>query len=115
MRRSAQQCDVVVALVCFAVVGVVALALAPVFGSSRDHAGQAICLANMKTIVRAVLMYASDHDGYLPPEEHDLEAVAYFDTGPGGGAEVHWPRNQAHCGRASDANPYLRWPVILES
>jgi len=97
------------------VVGTLALMLFPVFARARDRARQAACFGNMRSIVRAVLMYAADHDGFLPPEEHDPEAVAYFDTGPGGGAKVHWPRNHPHCGRASDANPYLRWPVILES
>lgn len=71
------------------VVGTLALMLFPVFVRARDRARQAVCFGNMRSIVRAVLMYAADYDGYLPPEEHDPEAVAYFDTGPGGGASCY--------------------------
>jgi len=43
------------------VVGTLALMLFPVFARARDRARQAVCFGNIRTIVRAVLMYAADH------------------------------------------------------
>ncbi len=48
----------------------------------------------------------------MMPLEHRLEVGEYFDTGPGGGdpaeCEIMTTGNYEH------ANPYLRWPVILD-
>jgi len=61
------------------------------------------CLANVKSITLAVQMYLTEW-GRLPPDEHDPAALAYFkDKGAG-----------IVCALSSQANPYLRWPVILD-
>jgi hypothetical protein len=76
---------------------------------ARDGQGGS-CIWNIHAIAAALRMYASDHDFRLPPSEHDETAIQYFNTVPGGrsyGAD--------RCNRVEQANPYLRWPVILDS
>ena len=48
-------------VILFLVVGTLAMMLFPVFVRARDRARQAVCFGNIRTIVRAVLMYAADH------------------------------------------------------
>jgi type II secretory pathway pseudopilin PulG len=101
-------------LVVAAVIGILAAMLVPVFATSRDEARTTTCMSNQQQIVNAIRMYMSDHDDTLPPREHREEVLLYFDTAPGGATYI--PVDETgHCRYAAWANPYLRWPVILES
>jgi len=48
--------------VVIAIIAILAAILFPVFARAKEKANQASCLSNMKQIILAVLMYASDHD-----------------------------------------------------
>ncbi|GEM_PF-2528256 len=56
---------------------------------------RATCLANLTRLAQATLMYVADNDGRFPPQEAEL-----------GPYECQWG--------ADNANPWLRWPVLLE-
>jgi len=103
-----------------AVVAVIGL-LAGAFGARGERRGDAAeqtCLANVKSICAAIRMYMGDHDGALPPRETRPEVLNYFNTAPGGTLGHHKNGNTGAvvslCRVAEDANPYLKWPVILE-
>jgi prepilin-type N-terminal cleavage/methylation domain-containing protein/prepilin-type processing-associated H-X9-DG protein len=97
-------------LVVIAIIGILAAMLFPVFARAREAARKIQCLSNVKNIAMALNMYFVDYDRF-PPNEHDPAAIAYFNTGPGG----DWaPAPDGSCARVAFANPYLRWPVILE-
>ncbi len=84
--------------------------LYPVFARARERARSIQCLSNIKNIATATSMYLTDYDRFWP-SEHETEAVAYFNTAPGGGKPVELPDI---CSHATDANPYLREPVLLD-
>ena len=96
-------------LVVIAIIGILAGMIFPVFARAREAARKVVCLSNVKNLATAVNMYLADNNDTLPPKEHRKEVMAYFNTCPGGktfgGDECH---------RARQANPYLRWPVILD-
>ncbi len=103
-------------LVVVAIVGVLSAVLLPAFAAARDRAREAVCLANVRTVAAAVRMYLADNDGRFPPQESDPAVFAYFDSGPGGSADREWDPDwpEPHCERAMLANPYLRYPVLLD-
>ena len=89
--------------------------------SKRPRAApEEVCLGNVKKICAAIRMYLSDNDGRLPPREHRRDVVAYFRDEPGRGGPgekkkiYDWLTNY-RCEKAWEANPYLRWPVVLDS
>lgn len=53
-------------LIVLAIVGILAAILFPVFGSVRANARATACSSNLKQIGLAMLLYAGDHNGYLP-------------------------------------------------
>ncbi|NIM49676.1 MAG: prepilin-type N-terminal cleavage/methylation domain-containing protein, partial [Gemmatimonadales bacterium] len=93
-------------LVVIAIIGILASMVFPVFARARESARKAVCLSNIKNIALAIQMYLTDNNDTLPPQEHrpiadDYEAVACSEEG--------W--NPV---AATFANPYLRWPVVLD-
>jgi len=106
-------------LVTAAIVAVLASLLLPVFAQTRARARQAVCLGNVRTIAQALRMYVTDNDARLPPREMAEEVRAYFSSYPGGAGPDQWdptrPGVEPWCHRARQANPYLRWPVVLET
>jgi prepilin-type N-terminal cleavage/methylation domain-containing protein/prepilin-type processing-associated H-X9-DG protein len=91
-------------LVVIAIIGILAAMLFPVFARARESARKIQCLSNVKNIAMAMEMYFTDYDRF-PPAEVDANVNAWFencggDTRPG------------CC--STQANPYLRWPVILD-
>jgi len=92
--------------------------LAPAVARARAAAGQAACMANVRAVAQAILMCAAENDYTLPPKEQRPEVLAYFNTRPGRAGPDQWngskPGSAPFCHRAYQANPYLRWPVILE-
>ncbi len=118
-RRGRRSLTAVEVLLTVGVVGVLSTVLLPVFAQERDRARQAVCLANIRTIAQALQMYLADNDRHFPPRETNRQVFAYFNTHPGGGGKDQWdygmPGAEPVCHRANQANPYLRWPVILDS
>jgi prepilin-type processing-associated H-X9-DG protein len=102
-------------LVVIAIIGILAAMVFPVFARARESARKAVCLSNVKNIALAIQMYLADNNDTMPPEEHRREVFDYFATAPGGGdrcrAGTDDPRIDIW---ATIANPYLRWPVILD-
>jgi prepilin-type N-terminal cleavage/methylation domain-containing protein/prepilin-type processing-associated H-X9-DG protein len=100
-------------LVVIAIIGILAAMLFPVFARARESARKTQCLANVKNIAMGYQIYLSDYDRF-PPSEHRAEVIDYFN---GGG-----PHEGCGCGggrscctdRISQANPYLKVPVILD-
>ncbi len=95
-------------LVVIAIIGILAAMLFPVFSRARESARKTQCLSNVKNIAMAIQMYLTDY-GRFPPSEHRAQALA---------DSVAWTAEEGGCAgtasRASWANPYLRWPVILD-
>ena len=56
-------------------IAVLAAILFPVFAKARERARQTSCVSNLVNIGLALKMYATDHDGGLPPTEDDLGAL----------------------------------------
>jgi prepilin-type N-terminal cleavage/methylation domain-containing protein/prepilin-type processing-associated H-X9-DG protein len=54
-------------LVVIAIIAILAAILFPVFAQARAKARQASCLANMKQIGTATMMYTQDYDEIMPP------------------------------------------------
>ena len=102
-------------LVVIAIIAILAAMLFPVFARARESARKIQCLSNVKNIATAVQMYLTDYDK-SPPAEHRPEVLAYFDSYPGGGNTHHWESFSLYpdCQLTWQANPYLRWPVIMD-
>jgi len=95
-------------LVVIAIIAILAAMLFPVFARARESARKIQCLSNVKNIAIAFQMYLTDYDRF-PPTEHRADAIAFFDTAPGGGDDPY-----EGCPKVWQANPYLRWPVVLD-
>jgi prepilin-type N-terminal cleavage/methylation domain-containing protein/prepilin-type processing-associated H-X9-DG protein len=89
-------------LVVIAIIAILAAMLFPVFARARESARKIQCLSNVKNIAMAFQMYISDWEKF-PPSEYRQEVEAWFvDQGCSPGC--CYPQ----------ANPYLRWPVVLD-
>ncbi len=103
--------------------GLVLAGLAMLIGGAlhrpRRATPETVCLGNMKQILTAIRMYLNDNGDTLPPAEARPEVAAYFRGEPGRGGPgereklFDWLVNY-ECRLTSGANPYLRWPVVLE-
>ncbi len=98
-------------LVVIAIIGILAAMVFPVFARARESARKAVCLSNVKNIALAIQMYLGDYNDTGPPNEHRQEVLDYFNASPGGGS---WDPAGGDCNNAYRANPFLRWPVILD-
>ena len=90
-------------LVVIAIIAILAAMLFPVFARARESARKIQCLSNIKNIATAIQMYLTDYDRF-PPKEHRAEVHAAFDA----------YGDKSDCQYATAANPYLRWPVVLD-
>jgi prepilin-type processing-associated H-X9-DG protein len=60
-------------------------------------------------------MYLADNNDTLPPEEHREEVFEFFRAAPGGDDLCRPGEPNERIGWiANNANPYLRWPVVLD-
>jgi prepilin-type N-terminal cleavage/methylation domain-containing protein/prepilin-type processing-associated H-X9-DG protein len=98
-------------LVVIAIIGILAAMLFPVFARARESARKIQCLSNVKNIALAMQMYLTDYDMF-PPGEHNQDLINNVDTA-GGGSDRCWDQGGIEQW-AWRANPYLRWPVILD-
>jgi prepilin-type N-terminal cleavage/methylation domain-containing protein/prepilin-type processing-associated H-X9-DG protein len=102
-------------LVVIAIIGILAAMVFPVFARARESARKAVCLSNVKNIALAFQMYLADNNDTFPPWEHRQEVLDYFFVNPGGGDKFGAAAGSDNCtNRVNDANPYLRYPVILD-
>jgi prepilin-type N-terminal cleavage/methylation domain-containing protein/prepilin-type processing-associated H-X9-DG protein len=53
-------------LVVMAILALLTALLLPVISSARERSHQAACASNLKQIGSALMLYASDHDGFIP-------------------------------------------------
>jgi len=80
-------------LVVIAIINILAGMLLPSLTRAREQARRAACLSNLRQIGMALAMYASENDGFYPPENSsprnamdlDLLFPSYLDN-----AEVFW-------------------------
>lgn len=54
-------------LVVIAIISILAAILFPVFARARESARRASCMSNLKQIGLGFMMYAQDHDEFMPP------------------------------------------------
>ena len=108
MDRKGKGFTLIELLVVIAIIGILAAMVFPVFARARESARKAVCLSNVKNIALAIQMYLADNNDTLPPDEHRQEVIDYF-TAAG-------PQLDAGetCDRGGQANPYLRWAVVLD-
>lgn len=62
------------------VIGIITAILLPALARSREKAHQTVCTSNLRQIGLAVVQYAQDNDGTLPPNSDTARAGEY----------VHW-------------------------
>jgi prepilin-type N-terminal cleavage/methylation domain-containing protein/prepilin-type processing-associated H-X9-DG protein len=101
-------------LVVIAIIGILAAMVFPVFARARESARKAVCLSNVKNIALAIQMYLADNNDTLWPLEHRSEVVVYFATRPGGSTRGFRTDRLGNCLKATQANPYIQVPVILD-
>ncbi len=102
-------------LVVIAIIGILAAMVFPVFARARESARKAVCLSNVKNIALAIQMYLADNNDVLPPNEHRQEVYDYFLLAPGNSEDAGVEDGEClELGEIADANPYLRWHVILD-
>ena len=71
-------------LTVIAIIGILAAILIPAVSSSRENGRRAYCMNNMNQLGKALLMYAGDHNDYLPgiPDNSasvwDIELMPYI-------------------------------------
>jgi prepilin-type N-terminal cleavage/methylation domain-containing protein/prepilin-type processing-associated H-X9-DG protein len=70
---------VVELMVSIAVMAVLAAILFPAFAETKDDAAQTTCLSNLKQIATAMLVYAQDNGGMLPPQGYENKEKAPVD------------------------------------
>lgn len=87
MRRLRRGFTLIELLVVIAIIAILAAILFPVFAKAREKARQTACLAHLKQIGTAVLMYAQDYDELYPINYQDAA------SGPGTAAQIPltWP------------------------
>jgi prepilin-type N-terminal cleavage/methylation domain-containing protein/prepilin-type processing-associated H-X9-DG protein len=99
-------------LVVIAIIGILAAMLFPVFARAREAARKIQCLSNVKNIAIAVNMYLVDWDSF-PPGNND-QNVTNWVAGLGLGSSKRCETQGGYEQFGWRANPYLRWPVILD-
>jgi len=111
MNRCRRGFTLIELLVVIAIIGILAAMVFPVFARARESARKAVCLSNVKNIALAIQMYLADNNDTFPTLEHGATALDYWMSEPGAGGYM---RSSGECYWQNQANPYLRWPVVLD-
>ncbi len=82
-------------LVVIAIIAILAGMLLPTLGKAKTKAGGIFCMNNGSQMIKAMQLYALDHNDYLPPNPDD------GNTSPG----KNWCPGQAGQGGAEEFNP----------
>ena len=107
MCRNRRGYTLIELLVVIAIIGILAAMVVPVFARARESARKAVCISNVKNIALAIQMYLADYGDTFPPREHDQAAVSFWQS-------ISNPYSGNPCGFHNQANPYIRWPVVLD-
>ncbi|MFN3648272.1 MAG: prepilin-type N-terminal cleavage/methylation domain-containing protein [Armatimonadota bacterium] len=75
MRRPRAGFTLVELTVVFAVIGILAAILFPVFNQAREAGRKADCQTRLYQLGAALQLYARDHDGKLPPAHNDFRPL----------------------------------------
>ncbi|MCD6521938.1 DUF1559 domain-containing protein [Candidatus Calescamantes bacterium] len=67
IRRHCGGFTLIELLVVIAIIAILAAILLPALHKAREKARQGVCMNNLKQIGVAFMMYAADHNSYLPP------------------------------------------------
>ena len=106
-------------LVCVAIIALLALLGVPFLKRSIDTANNAKCKANMKTCASAILAYAADNNGFLPPNgpvDKDLKGSHVTHWALGKTMEPYglkWPSKATLC--PAEDQPHSLRPDLLSS
>src|SRR5687767_9151599 len=78
------------------VIGIIALLIAilmPALSAARRQANTTKCMANLRSIGQAIMLYVHDHKGIMPLSVHryDAQGDNIPDPAPGGNWEYRWP------------------------
>ncbi len=108
MTRRTRGFTLIELLVVIAIIAILAAMLFPVFARACESARKIQCLSNVKNIAIAVQIYLSDYDRF-PPYSADPQLLTFLDSRSSTGDGCYNGEN-----RVQGANPFLRWPVILD-
>jgi prepilin-type processing-associated H-X9-DG protein len=101
------------------ILGLIGLAGAALTPRTAEAKRERACMSNLRQVCLALQLYLDDYNDRLPPRETYAEVLDYFSEAPGRrkGGDRRGPKVAfvAGCARAAGANPYLRWPVALDS
>jgi len=112
MHRRRSGFTLIELLVVIAIIAILAAMLFPVFARARESARKIQCLSNVKNIAMGVQLYLGDYDAFPPSNQR--KAVQDFFLISKGGVVGCGSGYSAGCCRIDNANPYERWPVILD-
>jgi prepilin-type N-terminal cleavage/methylation domain-containing protein/prepilin-type processing-associated H-X9-DG protein len=99
MRQNKRAFTLVELLVVIAIIAILAAILLPVIFAARNKARQLQCVSNLRQIGMAIQMYASDHEGLLPPGAYNTptppimvtaQIIPGFQTAAGLTYRVDW-------------------------